>query len=467
MSFDPSIPTRLTFGGLASGLDTGAIVEALMRVERRPLDVLQTRKSALETERALFRDINSKLLALRDAARELDNLSSGQSGPAASEEFLAYKASSTDETILTATAGSSASPGTTSIRVTQLAAVGRRISKTYAIPDSIVATNNKNVTISYGGASPIVITAGPSGLTLNQIRDAINSDANNDGSVRSEVIFDGTNYRLVISGTQTGASHDVTVTSNISGFIDTTKNQVAKDATLVVFGLTITRESNEIDDVIPGVTLRLNGLSLATPTTDAETITVSRDDDAVAAKLEKLVKAYNDVREFLLAQSRLNEATKKAGPLSGDATLRGIERLVQTAAGGLYAFAGSSVSSLSEIGLRFDASGKLSLDRSKLGEALDDDALGVRRMLSGDGVSDGAASAIARSLEPMVRAGDGTLAVREQSFETRLRSFEDQIGRLQARLVQREESLRLRFTQLERLVSELQGQSSFLGRIGS
>ena len=73
--------SRLTFGGLATGLDTGAIIEALLEAERRPLGLLEGRKASLESQRDALRTLSTNILTLRDAARKLDNRSSLFSGP--------------------------------------------------------------------------------------------------------------------------------------------------------------------------------------------------------------------------------------------------------------------------------------------------------------------------------------------------------------------------------------------------
>ncbi|MFQ5417014.1 MAG: flagellar filament capping protein FliD [Myxococcota bacterium] len=464
-SFGP----RVTFSGLASGLDTGVLIQALLDFERRPLNLLEARKSDLESGQSLLRDLNQRLLTLREAARAIDNRTSGLTAAAVSEELLSYKASSSDESLIEVEAGDGAQPGTSAIRIDQLANVARRVSAGFTDADQSIATAAETLTIDFGAGQQISLAV-PAGTTLNGLRDLINQDASNDGSVRADVLFDGSGYRLTVSGVASGAANDVTVTTSLTGpaggaFIDAALGQNASDAQLVYLGIPVTRASNDITDLIPGVTLRLRGAHDPASPTDTVDVDVSRDDDAIAAKLTALVDAYNAVRDFSLAQSAVDPNSDRGGLLSGDALVRGVEQRLQLTLGGFYSFTGNSLGSLGQIGIRFDSEGRLGLDQEVMRAALDADPLAVRELLSGDGTTDGVATALARVLEPIVRTGDGTLALRDAAIDQRIESFEQQIERFEARLEKREESLLLQFSRLETLISSFQGQSSFLASL--
>ncbi len=93
-----------TISGLTSGIDTDSLIRQLLEVERIPLNRLEEKKSAAELKRAAYSDLSSKIEALESAADEL-RFSSG---------FRDKTATVSDETILTATPGSSASTGSSS-----------------------------------------------------------------------------------------------------------------------------------------------------------------------------------------------------------------------------------------------------------------------------------------------------------------------------------------------------------------
>lgn len=460
----------IKFSGLASGIDSAAIVEALMDVERQPLSRMQADRADVLKRQSLIRDLNTMLLDLRNAARAIDNRSDTLVSGAGSEELLATRASSSNESVLGASSSGTAPPGTYSVRVEALATAARRVSAAYGAATDVVGQAGDTLSIEFGGAAPIALTlAGTE--TLADLADLVNQSPENDGSVRASLLDDGQGgVRLILAGADVGADDDVTVTTTIQGpggaaFVDAALSQAATDARLVVYGVTVTRGSNEISDVIDGVTLSLAGVNDPNVATDAVSVTVSRDEEAIAGKLQAFVDAYNKVRDFALRQATYDAVNKKAGILSGDTGLRLAESAVQKVLAARYPFAGNALDSLSSLGIEFQKNGKLTLDRAKLSDALAGDPGAVRELLSGDGATDGIATALARALEPIVRSGDGLLAERIGGYDDEVRAIDGRIARFETRLDRIEEGLVRRFTALETLISQLQSSASFLDRI--
>ncbi len=453
-------------GGLSSGLDTAALIEAFINFERRPLDLVEQRKTEIETNKALFLDLNTKLAAVRDAAADLDNLNSTLSGPTLDEELLEFTATSSNEGVLTATANGNASPGSVSVDVLKVASVGRQFSAAYADNTTTLANSGDTFSITHGGATPISITVGATGASLQDIRDAINTDANNGGNVRAEVLFDGSNYRLVVSAAKSGLANDVALTSSIAGFVDGTIAQAADDAQVTIFGgVTINSAENTIASAIPGLTINLKNADPGVPVT----VDVGRDDEKIAEKFQTFVDAYNQVIDFVNDQSRFNETTQAAGPLSGNPTLRGLRATLQQALQGSsanpYAFAGNSLRSIGEFGIELDRNGRLTLNTGELASTLDADPFAVREFLSGDGTTLGVAAELAKAIDPFTESATGILANIDQTFATRIKGFETQIERMEARLERREELLVAQFARLETSLAQLQGQGNALSGI--
>jgi flagellar hook-associated protein 2 len=97
--------------GVGSGLDVNSIVNQLMAIERRPLDRLESDKRDLETQLSAFGQLKSSLTTFQSAFADLKTL----------DAFEVYKAESSDETVFTATANSSAAVSFNSIQVINLA----------------------------------------------------------------------------------------------------------------------------------------------------------------------------------------------------------------------------------------------------------------------------------------------------------------------------------------------------------
>jgi flagellar hook-associated protein 2 len=454
-------------GGLASGLDTNALVSALMQLERRPLTLVQQQKRDVETQQTLFGELGSKLAALRDAAAAIDNLSSTLAAPSVGEEFLAWKTTVSDESVLSARVTGTATPDSTDVRVVQLATSARRVSGSFTSDVDPIAVEGDTLVIDHGGAAPISLTVAAGGASLRDLASLVNADPNNAGAVRADVVFDGTGYRLLVLGTESGATHDVTLTTSIAGpgggaFLDAAAGQAAGDASLEVFGLSITRPSNTVSDLIPGVTLELHAVSAT-----AVQVQVERDDEAVGDKLQALVDAYNGVMEFIDAQSRFDAEREQAGPLSGDGVLRDVQMRIQRLATVGVAIPGNPFTSLAGFGVSFDDEGRLALDRTALSDALAEDAQGVRQILSGDGTTEGIALAFVRAIDPLVEAGTGLLAARSDALESRIAGLDRSIERLEERLERREELLVQQFTRLESLIATLQAQGNALAGLST
>ena len=501
---------RATFGGLATGLDTNALLDGLLAIERQPLERLESRRAEIDRQRGLMRTLNTKLLALRDAARAIDNRTLTGSGVAFEEELLRYTGATTNEDVVAIEAGAGAVPGDFDIVVNQLATPSRRFSMSFADADdaslSPALQLGQSLTIELPNADPdavppveatsITIEAGLQSLSLRDVRDQINTSADNGGTVRAEVLrISDDDHRLVITSTGTGASNELSITGDLALDLDPARVQAAQDAEFVVFGETITRESNLIDDVLTGVTLRLVGASEIDeddpPNRVSERVTIATDNEEVADALGTFVNAYNDVMSFIDQQFEVDEVTNRAGPLSGDFTLRSVQGALRSLVSRGFQFttnannpfapsgAGDSGGSIAGIGLIVEAGGRLRLDEDKLEEALARDAISVREFLSGrartdpvdpdaeelDFWDDGFATAVAERLEQVVRFGDGALASRDQGYAQTIESLDASIERFESRLAKREETLLARFTELERIVAGLQSQQGFLGSL--
>jgi len=410
------ISGRTTFGGIASGLDTNALLEGLMAIERQPLQRVESRRAEVESQRNLMRTLNSRLLALRDAARNLDNRNTRGSDNAVNEEFLKYTGSSTNDGVVKVKARSGASPGDIQIRVEQLARGSRRFSNAFtaASPGAAIAlTAGQSVTIALPNADPdavpplpatsIRIAADAGDVSLSALRDRINASVDNGGKVRADILqaTEGT-YQLVLTSVGTGSQNELSVTGDLGmQAVNPDGSDNAQSAAFYLFGQRIERQSNSVEDVLSGITLELKGVSELDDNDQpiTETVTVAVDFESIASSLESFVDAYNEVVSFIDAQSTYNPATKTAGPLSGDFMLRDVQRRLAEAASGAYKFEtnpnnpyapgvdsqGQSVpgGSISGIGIEVASGGRLRLNRERLEEVLSQDALSVREFLSG------------------------------------------------------------------------------------
>jgi flagellar hook-associated protein 2 len=152
--------------------------------------------------------------------------------------------------------------------------------------------------------------------------------------------------------------------------------QTAQPAIFSLDGIQITRDTNDISDVLSGVTFDLYS---TTPSGTSITMDIGVNTNAVETALESLVAAYNSYRDFAIEQQATDSTTGTAlstAILFGDSTLRDVserlENAMNTTIGGL---------SLSSLGLSFNSSNELELDTSTLESILGSNLTGVESLL--------------------------------------------------------------------------------------
>lgn len=367
--------------GIGSSLNVNSIVSQLMTVESEPLrqlalkeSKLQATLSAVGSMKGALSTIQGALTALKDASR-----------------YSALKATSSDVSTATVSAGSGAVPGTYNINVTSLAAAHKLASKAFTTTTDPVGKGT--LTIQFGTASggtftansehaALSVTIDDTNNSLAGVRDAINKA---NAGVSATIVNDGAGYKLALTSKYTGAANSLKITvaesqapidntddvglSQLSydpnGAKRMTQTQAAKDAAFTIDGIAVTKSSNTITDAIEGVTLTLAKESTAT-------LTVTRDSSNIKSSVEAFVKAFNDASKTLKDLGSYDAATKKAGTLNGDATLRSIQSQLRSIVTGALKQAGGGLATLSDIGIGFDSTGILKLNSTKLQSVIDD-----------------------------------------------------------------------------------------------
>jgi flagellar hook-associated protein 2 len=374
----------------STNLDVNSIVSQLMTVERQPINKLNAQEASYQTRLSAYGSIKGAVANFQTAMQGLGSAS----------KFTNLDAIPSDDTILSATASSIAVAGTYSLEVTSLAQAQNLVaagqsSSTAAIGDGTATTVTFDFgTINGGTLDPITkkytgvtsfgsngngtksITIDSSNNSLQGIRDAINTAKM---GVTATIINDGgaSPYRLALSSDSNGVSnslkitvsgdatvtnllaHDPAATQNLS------ENVTAKNADFKVNGVSVSKTSNSVSDVIQGVTLNLKKIT-ATPTT----VTVAHDNASISNSISGFVKAYNDLAKTLKDISAYNPATKQAAILQGDSTVRSLQSQLRNMLGSPVTGASGTLTTLSQIGISFQKDGSLGLDNAKLNSAI-------------------------------------------------------------------------------------------------
>ncbi len=439
----------ITSLGIGSGIDIESIVNQLVAVERRPIQLLETRQTELDIQ----------ISALGLVQDSVSNFQSGISDLKLSTGFRSFSVTSSDDQVLTAEASEGSVPISSDIEILTLAQKNKLASSAFGSNESVVGNGQLNITV---GTNAFSISIDDNNNTLEGIRNAINENLDNTGVTASIITADdGSHLVLTANESGTASALSVTVTGDSDGndtdaaglsnlvFVSgATENlqeiDQAEDATLTVDGFAVTRSSNEISDVIQGVTLSLKEIGTAA-------LSVSEDRTVGKSAIEEIVTAYNDL---IISLNTQREST-----LQGESLLLGIETRVRQVFTSRFNIPGSNNQYLFDIGLTFDRDGILSLDSDKFEQAINDDFNGVVQLFTDP--DNGFAQAIDSILSSYINTG-GLIQARTDGLSESRSQIDDDIERIENRVANTESRLRRQYAALDGLVGQLNATSNFL-----
>ncbi|AKR43537.1 flagellar filament capping protein FliD [Methylophilus sp. TWE2] len=382
----------------ASGLPIDSLVTAQMQIEQQPLTAIKTKISSYNTKLSAYSTLKSGLSTFQTAVDKL----------ATAAKFNAQTVTASDSNTISATADGTGVKGNYSVSVTQLATSQKLASAAYSSATDIIGTGK--LTISFGtytaadGGTPASFTANASksdieiditssNNTLAGIRDAINAK---NASVTASIVNDGSGNRLVITSKDTGEvnSLKISVADNDGNNTDSTglsalaydplatSNSMtqlvaAKNALLTVDGLSISKSSNTVSDVIQGVTLTLKGV-----TSTANALSVDTDTTTIESSVKSFVDAYNSLNTSMRNLTKFVSAGSSAnGVLLGDSTARNMMVKLKSMLSASSPTA-TTYKTLSDIGVSMGSDGSLSLDSTKLQKAITNNVSDVAKLFS-------------------------------------------------------------------------------------
>lgn len=439
----------------SSTIDVASLVSDLMTVERKRLDNLEAKETTAQTKLSAYGQIQSALSTLQTAVKKLA-LTSSYTGTKATVSGSAA----------TATVSGSAQSGTYSVSVTQLARA--QSSASAAVASSSTAIGYGNLTLRDAEGNVLTTVAiGSDGAegTLADARDAINAAG---VGVRASIVSDGGQARLVLNATSTGAANAFTIEtdSTLTGLsFSETPTQQATDAVFSVNGLSLTSSSNTVSDAIDGVTLVLSGEPASgSGTAVTSQITISTDASQVVSAVSDFVSAYNQVESLIASLSKYDATTQTAATLNGESTLRSIQTQLRSVLRSAVSGADGDYARLSEIGVTVQTDGKLSLDETKLTNAVTADAAKVGRLFTATSSNEGEKGLAVRmneKISAMLTTG-GALESRQSGLNATIRSLDKAQEREEARLTLVESRLTSQYAALDALLTTRSSQMSAL-----
>lgn len=457
-----------TVSGLSSGIDYKSLIDELVSLyKERYITPLEDKQNLYTQKLSAYDELSTKLDALESAVNTLRTASG----------FDVKTASVDDSTVLSATASSSAINGTYTISDITSLAQAHKITNVNekSLPDkdtTIVLSAGQTFKFTVNGTTTTITAS--SDLTLEGLVSEIN---NANGGVTATIINDGsaTNpYRLVLTSDTTGTSGAITIDldesvldlDNTSGTGGVTTLQAAQDAAFKVDGLSITKSSNTVSDVIPGVTFTLKK---ATGLGNSYTLTVSNDIDTIQSNIEAFIDAYNEVVNYINENSDYDTQTHQGEPLFNEPTVQSVMRRLHTIITSGISGLSSDTKILAQIGVSTNRDGTLSLDIATLRDKLTSDYNDVKALFIYDpdtGIK-GVAKRLYDEVSDITDFASGAVTIRKEGIRETIDKYGEEIIKAEANLEEYEQDLIKRFAALESLISTLNSQSAYLTSLGS
>src|SRR5215469_2324948 len=290
-----------TVTNLLSSSQIQSLIQQASAANQLPAAALQTQEVPMKAQISALGKVQGALSGLQSALSSLADVES------LSQRFIATSPAST----VTATVTNAASVGTYSLTNIHLAKAESLISSGSTSSSGSLGSGSISIQIGSGSAVTVNVASGSS--SLSGVAAAI--DQANTG-VTASVLFDGSKYRLVLTGNGTGAANAFTVSgtgglaglSYHAGALDLTESQSAADAGFTLNGIAITNPSNTITAAIAGVSLNLAGSGSAT-------VTISQNSDALDSAAQGVVQALNQTLSIINQQTAYSPASGAAALL--------------------------------------------------------------------------------------------------------------------------------------------------------
>jgi flagellar hook-associated protein 2 len=444
----------ISIDGLASKLDTKAIIDALMNVERLPRTILSAKSDDRKAVIAQLQSLNASLQSLATKAKDA----------AAPTALLQRTATSSDD------------------GVTVTASAGAPVLRADIAVDR-VATAHSVVTGAFGSAAddPLVFTVRGADGEPVEVRPASGSAADiahalsatgtgiTASAVSAGVDADGRAlWRLQITATETGGANAFQVfrgdaaavaagtASDLAGEPGSAIVTVGADAQVRLWAgtaaeQTVTSASNTLTSLFAGVDVTV---------TRAQSAPVAVTVTADAAGSTDAAKAFvTQIGTLLAGIARGSTATAATAPgeqtrlgvFTGDSTVRALSQALT----GAVQLPLDGVAP-SAVGLSVDRWGALTFDEKAFTKALTEDPAGVQKVFAG------VAERVQDVAERYSDKYDGLLTTRITGQETEVKMLGEQLGRWDLRLEQRRATLERTYAAMETMLSRLQSQSSYL-----
>jgi flagellar hook-associated protein 2 len=462
----------ITSTGVGSGLDVNSIVSSLMTLEQRPLTLLQTKASTMQTQVSALGSLKSQIASLGDVASRL----------ADAANWKPLSTTSSDAASVAGSAGSGAKAGQYTVEVTQLAQAQALSSGSFASSSATVGTGQLTLELGttaggvftpQAGKLPTLIPITSANQSLAGIRDAINASG---AGVNASIVNSGGTSRLVLRG-PSGESNSLRITvadddgqptdgaglsalawdpaAAVGAGRNMSQTQAAQDARYTLNGLSLSSASNTVANVVDGLTLTLGKV-----TSQPVEVGVSIDSSSVRKNLNDFISSYNSLNTLIKNQTQADPTGKANGVLQGDFTARALASSITDVLHGAVTGLGSAAS-LNAAGIELQRDGSLKINETRLAPLLATpeklQALFTQAQSGSDTASRGIALRF-KQWSAALTADTGPLTSRTQGLTQSLTNNQKAQDAAQAKLTATEARLRAQYQTLDSQMGKLNAQ---------
>ncbi|MBR0972642.1 flagellar filament capping protein FliD [Bradyrhizobium japonicum] len=371
----------------SSSIDWTALIQSAVDAKTAQADTISTTITNNEAKISAYQTLQSDLKTLYSGLASLSTAVVNSLSTSAFATRAASISSTGDvsaSSALSMTLKSGAAIGDHTLTISQLAAA-QKVSGTSqsSQTDELGYSGTFSIGLEGGSTADISVT---STMSLQDVVDAINAQTSTTNVQASIVQVSSTSFQMVLTGTEDAADitysstsgddilNELGVTDSSGSFTDVLQEAQAAEFTLD--GIAMTRDTNDISDVLSGVTF-----SLLQETPDGATLNISIETDTsqIESTLETFVTNYNAFRDEVVAQqaTATDGTADSSAVLFGDGTMRNImdalQNALNTTVGGM---------TMADLGLSFNESNELELDTSTLSDILSTNLSGVTKLLS-------------------------------------------------------------------------------------
>ena len=432
--------------GLGSGMDLQGTIDKLISVDKKPIINQQTKKVQLESFKKDYDTLESKCMILSSDITK------------ARGDMNYQKASISDESIADVSISGVPSSGNHSLSVSQLATSQSWISTSgFSSTTDIIGSGTFSFKIGDKSYS-INVDSDLTSSTPSTLQEFVNALNNSSSGLHASLIYDGSNYKVVLK-TPEGTDSDLTITQNDTNItFNSTPDIPSQDAELTIDGVQVVSHTNELDNYIQGVKIDLKA-------TGSSTISINTDFDQISTDMGNIVKDYNDIIDYISANSGYDNEKNIADAFFGSATTQSLQSSMRNIFLNEFNSAGE-IRYAADIGLSFDANGKLLFDQNAFATALKDNFQDVSHFLNetDTGKDDGFLPAIKNILDNST-SYQGSIELKKTSLQNQIDSISDQINVMNKNLETEKNMLIYTFGQMDQYIGTLKSQSDYMTQI--